>query len=940
MARLFVTVLLVLSFLLTVTFSQQSSSDSLATLATAYKKANSLYNYADNISEKSNLSIEEEERLNQKAQDGFKGIISMLQSMGYKNDTLLFQCYYKSGVIDHYFNRLPEALGNYMKAINIVQQPGNENDTLLFNPLLYSGIIYYNLGNFDSALVQYKMAEKVIAHLNTASYETERLYNSLGALYYEMGNYRQAKNYFEKSVLTLNRQNSYYKELMVNYKINLAATLTKLEEFDPAIEIYKEILPFNISRNDILHNIGTIHLNLGSSRKSLAYFRQVNYTGPLQIRLYNNIGLAYLNLNNHDSCTYFLKKADSLNTFYNKNRKNISHGLTLKYFGDEMTQEKKFENAIRYYQKALIQFYTNFGNEDIYVNPGTYSGIFSYINLFNTLTAKAESFYELFQQSNKDQDLVAALDAYQSAFKLADYVENSYDSDEARLFLNKIKYNIHSKPIHIALLLYERKKEIQYLNDAYFFDQRNKASILSFNIAQSALINNNQEIRPLIENRNRIKREITRLSLKASNMVEEAPLDEINNAIRDQEIMLGKTEETIRQAGETNNLNIHDRIPDIAFLQEDLLDKNTSILSYHLSESELLILIINKKTFTYKRIPIHDNFHIKTDSLNQLLRTGETDQFRTLQELCRSLYDYLVEPISNDIASTKRLIIIPDDELNYLPFETLVDRNNEYLLYHHSVQYQYSTALLVNNKKNTLSKDYPTLGLAPFTDQQIPGEFANLPYSGEEIKNLKGKILLGHSAAKDSLIKYANQFPVIHFATHAKANDDEPLQSYIAFVDHQQQDKLFASEIYNMQLDATNLVILSACETGSGKLIRGEGMMSLTRAFAYAGCPNIIASLWKAEDRSTSYILSRLHFYLHRGFQKDIALQKAKLDLLNNPDFDPTLKIPGYWGHMVFIGNYEPVPDISHFMLYLLAGILLTGILFFYLALKMKKPGS
>ena len=141
---------------------------------------------------------------------------------------------------------------------------------------------------------------------------------------------------------------------------------------------------------------------------------------------------------------------------------------------------------------------------------------------------------------------------------------------------------------------------------------------------------------------------------------------------------------------------------------------------------------------------------------------------------------------------------------------------------------------------------------------------------------------------------------------------------------------LYAQEIYNLRLDSINLVILSACETGSGKLIRGEGLMSITRAFAFAGCPNIITSLWKASDKTTAFITQRLHFYLVKGYSRDMALQQAKLDLLESKEIAPSLKTPNYWAHLVLIGNYEQAKDQFPWP-WLIAGItglVLLGIYF------------
>jgi CHAT domain-containing protein len=125
---------------------------------------------------------------------------------------------------------------------------------------------------------------------------------------------------------------------------------------------------------------------------------------------------------------------------------------------------------------------------------------------------------------------------------------------------------------------------------------------------------------------------------------------------------------------------------------------------------------------------------------------------------------------------------------------------------------------------------------------------------------------------------------------------------------------LYAGEIYDLQLDSTQLVILSACETGAGQLVRGEGLMSLSRAFAYAGCPNIITSLWKAEDKATAFIAKRLHYYLQKNYSNDEALRQAKLDFLKSKEVEPRFKTPNYWAHFIFIGNYQHERSTSYFL--------------------------
>jgi len=173
----------------------------------------------------------------------------------------------------------------------------------------------------------------------------------------------------------------------------------------------------------------------------------------------------------------------------------------------------------------------------------------------------------------------------------------------------------------------------------------------------------------------------------------------------------------------------------------------------------------------------------------------------------------------------------------------------------------------------------------------------------------------------------ANHYKIIHLATHASADDRSPLYSSIIFFPSGADSsyRLYAQEIYNLRLDSVQLVILSACETGAGQLIRGEGLMSLSRAIAYAGCPNVVTSLWKAEDKTTAFITGRLHYYLRKNYSSDKALQQAKLDLLDNKAIEPQFKAPSYWAHLIFIGNYQPESK-SHSVYWIIAGALLISI--------------
>ena len=547
---------------------------------------------------------------------------------------------------------------------------------------------------------------------------------------------------------------------------------------------------------------------------------------------------------------------------------------------------------------------------------------------------------KLYRQEKNIQQLEASLDAYQSAFRLADYVEKTYDSDEARLFLNKIKYTAHSKPIDISILLYKLTSKRNFLEEAYFFDQRNKASILSLNIQENEIRKNFSSANKLYTEEASLKSAITRLSLKASQVKDSSQIQQFNASIRDYEIQLGKIQEKISDDPSYREKEFAERIPTIEQLQH-MLGNTSAILSYHLSDSAILLLFISENKFEYYQIPINNEFFDRLDSFKSALHEISNEKKYTGQEMSTSLYQVLIRPVQPRLSGFDRLIIIPDDELNYLPFEALQDQDKKYLVEKFSIQYQFSTALIASKEANKRSTNI--LAFAPFTENNFndTNNFTldKLPGSKEEIKNLSGKIFTDSLATKNNFIKQANHFGIIHLATHAIVNNELPLRSFIAFYpgDKSNPDdyRLYAQEIYTMNLDSARLIILSACETGAGQLVRGEGLMSLSRAFAYAGCPNIITSLWKAEDKATSFITQRLHIYLDKGFTKDKALQQAKLDLLKSTDIDPRFKTPNYWAHLIYIGNHEVYHDSSNWWWIAISIILITTV---YIYLKRKRP--
>ena len=178
-------------------------------------------------------------------------------------------------------------------------------------------------------------------------------------------------------------------------------------------------------------------------------------------------------------------------------------------------------------------------------------------------------------------------------------------------------------------------------------------------------------------------------------------------------------------------------------------------------------------------------------------------------------------------------------------------------------------------------------------------------------------------------MKDINHFSIVHLATHARSDLNNVSDSWVAFYPSHPSDphnKLYLEELYGLNMENTKLMIISACETGQGELVSNEGVMSIARAFTYAGCSSVLNSLWKADDLATAEILKQFHIYLRKGISKSKALQLAKLDYIHG---NALHKTPEYWSHLVLIGNTDAISAKGRTWMIAMAGggMLLAGLL-------------
>ena len=372
---------------------------------------------------------------------------------------------------------------------------------------------------------------------------------------------------------------------------------------------------------------------------------------------------------------------------------------------------------------------------------------------------------------------------------------------------------------------------------------------------------------------------------------------------------------------------------------QSMLDAETGFLEYFVGKDSTYLFSISEDDINYYAFEHLDSLDLS--HYYQFLRNPESDMSNVERE-ARSCYDFLLKDALNDFGpSIRKLVIVPDSKLNNIPFELLQDEEGDFILNKYDIGYQYSGRLwrLLEQRKST-NNNYDLVAYAynsNSADYLAERACTNMTLSNllcsqsevDAITDILGSdnILSQHSST-DDLFEKASEAKIIHLATHACMDYKNSDYSRIFFED---------KEINNIDLQLktlnADLAVLSACESGYGELIEGEGAMSLSKGFFHAGCKSTLVSLWPVDDCSTSDVMAYFYKEIRNGKNKDEALKQAKLNYVSSAH--PSRQHPYYWAGFVLIGDVSPI-DFSEPTLYWRWLISLSVALIIYLFLKNK----
>lgn len=550
--------------------------------------------------------------------------------------------------------------------------------------------------------------------------------------------------------------------------------------------------------------------------------------------------------------------------------------------------------------------------------------------------------YQLISIANglldKRTDINDGLNAIAKSEKLIEFLKLSIDDYESRTSLQSKLEPLQQAISYFYIKAYESTKNSDYVgslfetqeiaNNVFLYQHIAEDASAKFGIPEKVIKEKNK----LIEEYNDQKERVNMFKLDSNS-------EDHVNAI---EILNSKKENIYTKLNEINLAypNYYELLYNfpVTTLEKTklLLKTDEVILQYFSALGFIYCLQIDSENTVLLQIGIETKI---SDKLNDLVECVVSKG--NCHALQLSLYDTLIEPFR--IENKTILNIVPGSIVGNVPFEILKNNEGAHLLETHQISYQYSSTLK-SKKSNGININNKILAMAPVFDDEKPidplllasltrsANQLHLPNSLYEVQSIdqtfNGKMFFNKEATIDNFYKHAKDANVIHLATHGMVDQKNPNLSRLLFSSSDSSQvavSLYADEISNLELNA-DLVTLSACNTGIGKVQAGEGISSLGRAFAYAGCDNQVISLWAVNDVSTTELMSLFYKNLKSGMTKPEAVQKAKLQYLKaSPQ---ALQHPYYWAGFVYYGDDEPIASGSQLLVYLVLGGLILVLMF------------
>lgn len=802
--------------------------------------------------------------------------------------------HYQLGRVYQYFEEYQSAQNNFMAALPIYLKHYGENGSKLAE--LYTGLgnAHDVLGNVDQAEQYYQKAVAIYMENQGDHWNIAYPYSSLGSLYLKTNRRQQGLNYFLRSLDLCHKNRQQLAQLEAINQHALA-------------KYYLQAREYQTSREHAQMAVDIIQQSFNQEHPSIG-------------ECYSIIGQTYIKEGDYHTADEWFEEARKLvKKGYGENHPRLAELYLEQSTGYLDTQ--KHVKAIVAAQESLLAISETFNTLDPKTNP-TADEVMDANLLVRIIKLKGDIFKGHASQTNRQENLVSALTQYQQAAITLDHLRRGYLSESTKLFLQNHAHPIYQRGIEVSHQLFSLNQSEEYLPKTFFFIEKSKASLLS-EALQKSIDNRVAGVSPqLLQQEMDLAWQHKSLKLKLAG----ARIDQSDSTNREvkQALFHCKTQiDSLEKVIHSSYPNYHQLKYNMDILefeeaQSQVPDEAVALSFFEATDSWYLLALGESCSLAKIRKSDLSTSHI--ERFRQNLANPESNLDSLISQGYHIYRELLAETLEQHHGS-RQLIVLPDGILHYLPLEALVSTETrinkpislpQYLVQNFSISYRTSMTLFANQPK-TGGYDHIYMGFAPSYSTQgqlIAGDsLTPLKRAQSEVERagdmFNGEKYLDQQATEFAFKNRDVSASILHLALHTLVDDQDPLNSRLLFSQDSLEDgNLTVHEIYQLKLDA-ELAVLSAGHTHSGRIGKGEGITSLSRVLMFAGCPNILMSLWQAKDQPSSIIMNTFFENLKKGLPKDESLQDAKIKYLSTADLAKAH--PANWATLVLFGDYYPL---------------------------------
>lgn len=843
---------------------------------------------------------------------------NVIKNCGFTNDSTHAFLLQRIGAAYHNIDDYKRAITYTQQAINIISKNFNEPS------IDYKVIIkdYYNLSiYYDSLDMQFERNKAVDSCVTIAlklkftSGETIYLLSVRVKTLFNIGEYERCYKYADIGAISVK---NYHDTDSINYvntflmgKVNVlkknknyaraeSLLLNKLKDYKKAkldsfsADLYERLAVMEFEKTN--NPFASLYF-----KKSLKYHQQAhNFTGCLTTL--NNLGYYIYFQGNHDYKNALESYKQAL-TYTDKSKlsrkyKNFETLNVLTNIANVHVKMNDFDSAFYYFQLAFDQIKPGFNEKDLVNNPlnSFYAEENNISYLVSLVLDKGDAFFKQYKYTKNKVFLKEAIRIYKIADQFLNKIKAEHSETQSKLYWRSNTRRLYEHAIEACYIL-------NNADEAFYFFEKSRAVLLNDELNEQRWVGQD-DISQQVQLKKKILKDQAELDTAKTGSARYA---ELQNGLMINKLELEKIQKTIKK----NNPLYYQSFLDSSFItlknvKQIILQGHQALIEIFTGDSAVYTLVITPQKSYITQVDKADfdatlNTYITHISNRDLLNR----QFKIFKKASHHLYQLL---FANIPLPAGRIIISPDGR-NF-PFEALiVNKPNEklsYFLYDHAVSYTYSARYLLNqfNKNTTnIAKDF--MGIAPVN---YPAGFglAALPGSINSLQQLQpyfnnANMFTRSNASKNNFLQNFSNYKIIQLYTHAtdSSNKGEPA---IYFAD----SVLHLSDLIPEHKPVTDLIVLSACNTGSGRLYQGEGVFSFNRAFAALGIPASVNNLWSADDQSTYRLTELFYKYLAEGLPTDIALQKAKIEFIESSGSKENA-LPYHWAATVLAGKTNTI---------------------------------